>query len=151
MERSAMRGNPDCALTRSIRATLPISRPWPPRRVANMEYSHPVIEYAVKDLIRIPDQRNDVYPRPFDNACSHFGTSGDVGNNLPNASFDGGGHGIAESAAFGGNLEKVSCGTLGELDLHRPRNDLNAASTSSSLAKPLRSASSSAANSSGLA
>ena len=116
-----------------------------------MQDAHSILKHAVKNFVGIPDERNDMHARPLDNPCGEMRTCGYVRDELTNAEFDGGSDRRAKHAAVGGHLTKISRGPLTELDFHSPRNDLNAASTSSSLATPLRSASSSAANSSAVA
>jgi len=116
-----------------------------------MEYPHPVFKHSVEDFVGISDERNDVHPGPFDDARGHPRVRCYVRYDLTNTTFDGGSHCLAKHTTFRGHFVKVGRCALAELDLHSRRKDLNAASTSSSLATPLRSASSSAANSSWVA
>jgi len=119
--------------------------------VSDVEYPDTVFEDAIEDFVRVPDEWNDVHAWTFDDPRSHLRACCYVRYDLPNADLDGGSHRLPKHAAIGGHFTKVRRGALAELNFHSRRNDLNAASISSSLATPLCSASSIAASSSGVA
>lgn len=95
--------------------------------------------------------KNSSHARPLDDFRSGLRTRGYMCDDLTNPEFNRGSYCLAKRATVGGHITQVSRRALAVLDLHSRRNDLNAASTSSSLANPPRSASSTAASSSGVA
>lgn len=87
---------------------------------------------------------------PFNPRC-YLRMLGNMSDNLADASFDRRCHGLAVWLAGGGYLEEIGQYSVGVFDLHARRKVANAVSTCASLATPLRSASSMACSSSGVA
>src|SRR5665213_2304618 len=119
--------------------------------MTNMQHADLVFEYAIENFVRIANERDGIYPRPLHNAGGCLGMFDDVNNGFADAYFDRRGHRLAERSAFPGYFSKIARCALTVFNPHAGRNVLNAASTSASLATPLRSASSSASSSSGVA
>jgi hypothetical protein len=126
--------------------------PWSTRDMPNVHNLYPIIENAVKNFEGILDERHHVEAGPLFDLGRAERVSADAIDDGPDAGFKSARNPVAEcAAAVGGNLAKIGDGAVGVLNLHARRNVRNAASTSSSVAIPLRSASSMAASSAGVA
>jgi len=66
-----------------------------------VKYPHAVFEYAIENLVRISDERNNVHSRTLDNARSSPRMRSYVGDDLTNPEFDGGSDRLAKHAAVG--------------------------------------------------
>ena len=119
--------------------------------MSNVQYPHSVIENAIKNVVGIPDERRYVHARPLLYGLPTFGMLPYVCNDFSDANLDGRGYHFPECPAICGNFMEIGNRAFRVFNLHAVRNVLNAASTSSSVATPLRSASSIASNSSGVA
>ena len=125
--------------------------PRPSRGVPNMKYSHPILEGSIENFVWMADERHDAHARPLSDRCCGFGMFGEVRNDRSNSRFERNSYTFAKFSAVGGYFTKIGQCLFRVLNLHAPRKVRNAASTSCSLATPLRSASSTACNSSGVA
>lgn len=120
--------------------------------MSDVENAYPVFKDAIENFERIADKRSGVPARASLDLRSTEWVSPDALNDGTDATFQSLSYSIAEDpTALSGNLAKIGDGAAGILDLHARRNERKAASTSSSVATPLCSASSIAASSSGVA
>ena len=120
--------------------------------MSDVHNSQAIIENAVKDLEGIANERHDMQARPLFDRWRAKRLSANAVNHRADASFKGFGHTVAEGPpAVQTNLAKVGDRPFRILNLHARRNARNAASTSSSVATPLRSASSMTWSSAGVA
>src|ERR1700674_657904 len=116
--------------------------PRPPGCVPHMQYTHhALVNDPVKQFIRIPNEYSDVYSGPLAERSSALGIVRYLINNRVEMLFQLRRSDISElTLTAGSHLADIIQRPLGVLDIHAPRNDRNAASTSSWLATPLRSA-----------
>ena len=121
---------------------FPSSGPWLSRRVSYMQYSHPVFEDSVNDFIRIANERCNVHAGSLGNLRRCLRISSYVCNGTEDIIFKSCAHLLAKRTTIGRHLLKICGCAFRVLNLHARRNALNAATTSFSLATPLRSASS---------
>lgn len=133
----------DCSRTPMAIGLSVLSSPWSAGGVPNMHYSHPIIEQAIEHFEWIANKRHHMQTRPLFDLGRAERLSADALGYGADARFQSFGHPVAEyPAAVSRNLAKVRDSSARILNLHRRRNVRNAASTSSSVATPLCSASS---------
>lgn len=133
-------------------ALFPILSPWPSRGVPDVQDSDRIADNSVEHLERITDERKDVHAGPLLNARRTFRRLADLIDNVSDAQRKRRGNPVTKFlAALSGYLAQIADRAVGEFDLHLGRNERKAASTSCSLAMPLRSASSKDFNSSAVA
>src|SRR5712691_7764186 len=116
-----------------------------------MQYPYSVFEGAIENLVWIPHESRDVHARPLDHRWLPLRVLAYLCDDFPDANFNVRYHHFAKCAAICGNFMEIGCRASRILNLHAVQNVLNAPSTSSSVAIPLRSASSIASNSCGVA
>ena len=92
-----------------------------------------------------------MHARPLNHGPPTFGVLPYLRNDFSDANLDSRGDHVAERPTVCGNFMEIGGRAFRVFNSHAVRNDLNAASTSSSVATPLRSASSIAFNSCGVA
>jgi hypothetical protein len=119
--------------------------------VPDVQNFHTIIVDAIEDLVGVPDERRHMHARPLNYGRTTFGMLPYLRNDFLDANLNGRGYHFAEGPAVCGNFMEIGGRAFRVFNFHAVRNDLNAASTSSSVATPLRSASSIAFNSSGVA
>jgi hypothetical protein len=117
----------------------------------HMQYPDPVLEDAIEDHEWKLDQRNNVHPWSLGNRMGTFRVPGDLGYRIADTSLDSIRHHFPERAAVGSDFVEITNRKLRVFNFHTRRNARNAAATCSSVAVPLRSASSIAASSSDVA
>src|SRR5215471_19607518 len=122
-----------------------------PRCVPDAQNPHAIVEDAIENSIWISDEGRDVHARPLDYSRSTVGMLLYLRDGLSDPYFDRCGDHLSKGPPVCGNLLEIDSGALRVFHFHATRNALSAASTSSSVATPLRSPSSIASSSSGVA
>lgn len=109
----------------------------------DMHDPHLIVEDTIEHFERLANERRNAQARPLFDLRRAKRLAADTVGNRADAGFESFGYPVAESPATNRrNRAKVGDGTLRVLNPHRRRNVRNAASTSSSVATLLRSASS---------
>src|ERR1039457_1857981 len=117
----------------------------------HMQYPEPVLEDPIEDREGKLDQRNNVHPWSLGNLMGTPRVPGDLGYRIADTSLNGIRHHFPERAAVGSEFVQITNRPLRVFNFHTRRNARKAAATCSSVAVPLRSASSIAASSSDVA
>jgi hypothetical protein len=76
---------------------LALSNPGSPGGVPDMKNCHPVIQHAVKNLVRISNERNDVDPGPIGDRLCRRRMLGNVCDNGANSRFNRGGYDVPKA------------------------------------------------------
>lgn len=118
----------------------------------DVQNSDPIVEDVIKDLERIADERCDAHSGSLLDLWRTQWIPADVLDDSSDANFESFRYSVAKSAAaIGRYFAKIGDGTPRIFNPHADRNVRKAASTSSAVAVPLRSASSRIRNSSAVA
>ena len=70
--------------------------------MSDMKNSYAIIEYPIKNFVRIADQRHDMNTGPFDNPLSGCRVLRNTGNNATDARIDGYRYDVAKLKAVSG-------------------------------------------------